>query len=320
MATALITGGCGFVGRHLTRFLLDKGLDVTIVDNLSNGKHPISWSTGKLEFLNEDCRVFFARDRRKFDYAFHLAAIIGGRTQIDGNPIYVANNINFDIAFFEWSLKQKPKIIFYPSSSAVYPIDLQTDEKRIILKEDDLVIKDKKIGFPDMTYGWAKMTGELLAHLVKTKSKDLNIKIARPFSGYGAGQDEDYPVTAIAKRIIAHQNPLEVWGPEYQGRDFIYISDVIEAIWTICNLPSDYRHDTFNIATGVVLTFNQIANEMASIEGYCPMITNLVNKPTGVLNRVGDKTRIFETGWRPTVSVRSGLELVLQWLKDGRTV
>src|SRR4026207_10400 len=108
---ALITGGCGFVGRNLTRRLLKDGYSLWIVDDCSIGKHCDEWlpgagdreeiatgfiryDGGRVHFLHADARDFFAGRLEHalpkapaFGDVFHLAAIIGGRAVIDGNPM-----------------------------------------------------------------------------------------------------------------------------------------------------------------------------------------------------------------------------------------
>ena len=81
--------------------------------------------------------------------------------------------------------------MLYPSSSAAYPIDLQTDEAAIALKETD--IDFAKNGEPDMTYGLVKIDWEYLAKIA-AKHYGVHITCIRPFSGYGEDQDLTYPI------------------------------------------------------------------------------------------------------------------------------
>ena len=178
MTLALVTGGCGFVGRHMVQKLLCLGYTVWIVDDLSTGLHPDRWIENKLlkdkrvNFILADVRDFF-RDRSsfgnspRFDYVIHLAAVVGGRSKIEGDPIAVAQDISIDAELFSWAVKASPKRILYASSSAAYPINLQTKRKALRLKEEYIQFGDS-LGQPDMTYGWSKLTGEYwLKSLIK---------------------------------------------------------------------------------------------------------------------------------------------------------
>ena len=146
----LITGDKGFVGRYFRTELTQLSHNITGVD-IKDGI---------------DCRDFFKKDKTQYDLVIHLAAIVGGRESIEGRPMAVADNLSIDSEFFQWCLETKPRKIVYFSSSAAYPVHLQTlqAEKffggRVRLKESD--IKFDTIGAPDMTYGWGKFMGCLL--------------------------------------------------------------------------------------------------------------------------------------------------------------
>ena len=97
------------------------------------------------------------------------------------------------------------------------------------LAESDIDFSGGKLGQPDMTYGWSKLTGEYLARIA-AEYYDLSVACVRPFSGYGEDQDLSYPIPAIAARAAGQETPFEVWGTGKQGRDFVHIEDCIEAM------------------------------------------------------------------------------------------
>ena len=181
MTTNLITGACGFVGKNMVWRLLETTKDqLIIIDNLSVGKHPDTWinltkthqSDNICIYSKDGLIVFFLLKKtletfrslrldgsyfkKKFNLnydklndVFHFAAIVGGRAKIDGDPMMVALDLAIDAEFFYWICNNKPERVLYPSSSAAYPIDLQTDDGAIALKESD--IDFSKMGEPDMT-------------------------------------------------------------------------------------------------------------------------------------------------------------------------
>ena len=102
------------------------------------------------------------------------------------------------------------------SSSASYPISLQTKNSYRPLKEEDINLY-KSIKLPDLTYGWAKLTCEYLAKIAFEKY-NLKSVCYRPFSGYGEDQDLSYPFPSICKRVIENKNSkiINVWGAGYQ--------------------------------------------------------------------------------------------------------
>ncbi|HMP32339.1 MAG TPA: NAD-dependent epimerase/dehydratase family protein, partial [Saprospiraceae bacterium] len=192
MKTHLVSGGCGFVGRNMVKRLYNTTNDqILFIDDLSVGTHPNTWlaqslqedSNGVQYFGNDKRLIFIQCDFREwvmqmakdpnyikikygldidqFADVFHFAAIVGGRAKIDGDPLLVARDLSIDAEFFFWITRQKPERVLYPSSSAAYPINLQTEGGAIALKESDINFND--MGQPDMTYGWTKLTGEFLA-------------------------------------------------------------------------------------------------------------------------------------------------------------
>lgn len=329
---ALITGGCGFVGRHLTRRLLQDGYRLLIIDDCSTGRHCDNWlpdadqrvqvtpdlieyQGGNVYLLHCDAKDFFSGKVRppviadeKFGDVFHFAAIVGGRLVIDGNPMAVAQDLALDSLFFNWVIQSDVQRVLYASSSAAYPIDLQGPDGAIALKESDIVFGGR-LGQPDMTYGWAKLTGEYLARIAHTHY-GIHTACVRPFSGYGEEQDLTYPVPSIALRAAKREDPLTVWGSGLQGRDFVHIDDCIEAMLRTLSAVND--GSAINIGSGILTNFLEVAALFAKLEGYSPEIRPLDGKPVGVHSRYADISRMSNLlNWKPGISLEEGFGRVL---------
>jgi UDP-glucose 4-epimerase len=335
----LVSGGCGFVGRNMVKRLA-KNPDnfVVFIDDLSVGTHPKNWfnlnlnekngncefygSNKNIVFINEDFRESlrllnkndgsFAKKynlpTEQFDKVFHFAAIVGGRSKIDGDPMMVALDLSIDAEFFYWICKTKQGNVLYPSSSAAYPVDLQTESNTLQLKESD--IDFTKMGQPDMTYGWSKLTGEYLAKIA-AEHYGAKITCIRPFSGYGEDQDLSYPIPAIARRAANKENPFEVWGSGKQGRDFVHIDDVLD-----CSLLA-MEHITdgsaINIGMGKLSSFLEIIEIFTDFAGYKPTIKPLLDKPVGVHSRFCNMDYVKERlGWEAKISLKEGLKRVYE--------
>jgi nucleoside-diphosphate-sugar epimerase len=337
--THLVTGGCGFVGRNMVKRLFNTTEDqVIFIDNLTVGTHPSEWLDAPLqssgenyEIYGDDKRLLFLKsDVRdiirsfiddetffentygmnvpKINDVFHFAAIVGGRAKIDGDPMAVALDLSIDAEMFDWVCTYKPDRFLYPSSSAAYPVDLQTESDAIALKESD--IDFDKIGKPDMTYGWSKLTGEYLAQIA-AEHYGVSVTCIRPFSGYGEDQDLSYPVPAIAARAAAKEDPFEVWGSGHQGRDFVHIDDVIDCIL----LAMDHITDgtAINIGMGKLTSFRDIIEVFCKFAGYEPEIKPLLDKPVGVHSRYCDMTFVKEKlGWEAKISIEEGMKRVYE--------
>ena len=340
----LVTGGCGFVGRHLIAKLQARHEHIFIVDDLSTGRHPKEWLSGysherkgqldvfvrggsTVRFAKGDAVGFFCRELggggilagEEIAEAYHLASIVGGRAVIDGDPLLVATDLAIDALFFRWVVKNKERVgrVLYASSSAAYPVDLQQTvglEGSIALRED-MISFHGNIGKPDMTYGWSKLTGEYLATLAAERY-GVHVACVRPFSGYGEDQDLTYPVPAIAYRAAGRENPMTVWGTGKQARDFVYIDDCIDAMFVIIEKISDGRG--INVGTGGLTNFIEVARTFARLEGYEAEVKPLVDAPVGVQSRYCDPSVINALGWRPSTSLEAGFSKVLEVARQRR--
>jgi len=338
MKIHLVSGGCGFVGRNMVKRLLKTTKDyVFMIDDLSIGRHPSEWLDGFVseplsdaELIGKEKRLIFwkgdfrnllfhlrenpryIQDKYKLDFerfsdVFHFAAIVGGRMKIEGDPMMVALDLSIDAEFFYWITQHKPERVLYPSSSAAYPVSLQTTTDAIALSEGDINFK-KNLGTPDMTYGWSKLTGEFLAQIA-ARHYNVPVVCIRPFSGYGEDQELSYPVPAIAARAAKKEDPFEVWGSGKQGRDFVHIDDVLDFIFVLLDNVKD--GSAYNIGSGQLTSFLELIDLFADIAEYKPKVKPLLDKPVGVHSRYANMKLVHDKfGWKPKISLREGMTRV----------
>jgi nucleoside-diphosphate-sugar epimerase len=338
MKIHLISGACGFVGRNMVKRLYRTTRDhLFMVDDLSIGTHPSNWMeysnsrmVKDLEVIGEDERIYFWKgdfrellfrlrlnpryiqetyglEFEKFSDLFHFAAIVGGRLKIEGDPMSVALDLSIDAEFFYWVCQHQPARVLYPSSSAAYPISLQSPSGAIALEESDIDFS-KNLGVPDMTYGWSKLTGEFLAQIA-AKHYSVPVVCIRPFSGYGEDQDLSYPVPAIAARAARREDPFEVWGSGRQGRDFVHIDDVLDLIFILMDKVSD--GSAYNVGSGTLTSFLELIGLFSKFAGYSPVIRPLLDKPVGVHSRYCDMSLVEKRfGWKPKISLEEGMKRV----------
>lgn len=323
MKKVLVTGGAGFVGRHLVKDLLSRNWHVTVVDSLVPGTGAISPNLGwplfeprdfdNFEFSYMDCRNFFIENKRvDFDYIFHLAAVVGGRLTIENNPLAVANDLAIDSDMWKWASDNKSLKVINFSSSAAYPVLSQKSTTEIVKLKESMISFNDKLGMPDLTYGWAKLTSEYLGVIAWQKYGIRNV-VYRPFSGYGPDQDLSYPFPSICRRAIDSQGKENffVWGSGLQSRDFIHIDDCIRGVMKTFNLIDD--GSALNLSTGIPTTFLDFAKIATNCLGYTPNISGDESKPTGVNSRVGDTTKQIEFGFRPEISFEEGVKKTLEY-------
>lgn len=324
MFKSLVTGGAGFVGRHLIHRLLERGDEVHCVDSVvpfTGGLPPELWpffnpmDHKNFHWYQKDCREFFRENRiGEFDYAFHLAAMVGGRQMIENNPLVVAEDLSIDSEYWSWAKKTRPIRTACFSSSAAYPIKYQRSEGYILLKEDMISFGDD-IGMPDMSYGWAKLTCEYLAKLAFEKH-GLKSCSYRPFSGYGEDQDDSYPFPSICKRALKNHGAAEltVWGSGRQMRDFIHIEDCITGV--LQTIDKIDNGDAVNLSTGIYTSFIDFAQLAANACGYSPIVSGTSNTPEGVFARGGDTEKQRLYNFSPTINFAGGVKKAIEYYES----
>ena len=197
-----------------------------------------------------------------------------------------------------WALRTRPGHIAYFSSSAAYPTYLQRLEYQQRLKEWDINLEH--IRNPDLTYGWAKLSGEMLANYARAEG--LKVSVLRPFSGYGTDQSLDYPFPSFIKRGKEKATPFDVWGRGTQVRDFIHIEDVVRATFEAItnNVPVS------NLCTGRATSFIELAEMVMLQAGYLAEIRTNPKAPVGVAYRVGDPAKMLQF-YTPKISLEEGI-------------
>lgn len=319
---ALVTGGCGFVGRRFVKRLLADGFRVSVVDDLSTGRPPAEWpdpvrlateERRRVSIEIRDIRDWLQEESPAFDLVVHLAAVVGGRLKIEADPLAVATDLAIDATLFNWLVSApppRPKLLYF-SSSAAYPIGLQGRDRNTRLSEDLIDFSDG-LGVPDMTYGWSKLTGEFLASHA-SESYGLDVVVYRPFSGYGEDQDFSYPFPSVVRRVGRREDPVVVWGSGEQSRDFIYIADVVNAVFA--SMEALRSGEALNLATGRSVSFFQLAQQACHVVGHAADVVNDPRRPEGVFARVGNPDRMLRH-YRPRTSLEQGIEIVHRYQRD----
>lgn len=296
MKTALVTGDAGFIGRHIRARLEHDGWDVTRCDVVRG----------------EDCRRLFSTDR-SFNLVVHCAAVVGGRATIENSPLQVAVDFAIDSDFFRYVHRTSPDRAVYFSSSAVYPIMLQTAQwvrdapQDYRLREDWLQLNEDRFTMeqPDAIYGWVKLVGEKLARIANDNG--AKIHVFRPFSGYGADQDPAYPFPALLQRTQKRADPFIIWGSGEQIRDWVHVNDVVNAVMAVLD-EEPASVGPLNICNGRGTSFRQLARTMInSVGGYIPEIVTLPDAPSGVMHRVGNPLKL-QRYYIPKISIEEGVE------------
>jgi UDP-glucose 4-epimerase len=269
MRVALVTGSAGFIGSHVTAALGAAG-----------------WTVACLPAGADD---FFRRDGEVGggvpDLVVHCAAVVGGRKVIDWTPIEHAANLETDAALFRWAVRARPGRVIYFSSSCAYPVELGQYGR--VLAEHDIDLDWPRR--PDGLYGWAKLTGELLA--VTAAGAGVPVTVVRPFSVYGPRMNPGFAVTGFAAQAARKADPLVIWGSADQVRDYIHVADVAAAVVTIAE---EGIAGPVNLGTGTGTSLRRLAQMITRLAGYQPEIKADPGLPAGVPSLVAARGRLHE--------------------------
>ena len=247
----LVTGGAGFIGKHLVNYLLDKGNVITIFDNFSNSEENSMgyFIKNGVKVINGDIRKFeeILKETENQDILIHLAAKISVSESILNPSETFEVNVDGTKNVLEACKRSNIKKVIIASSAAVYGESVP----KIKLKENTKTN-------PISPYGKSKLVMEQ-----EIRKNNINCIILRFFNIFGIGQTSEY-AGVITKFIemISTNKPLEIFGDGMQTRDFVSINDVVESIY---DAIKNGKNGTYNIASGKAITINELAEFMISL-------------------------------------------------------
>ena len=283
----LVTGGAGFIGKHLVKYLLDKGNTITIFDNFSNSEEKSldHFIKDGVKVVNGDIRNFeeILKETKNQEILIHLAAKISVNESIINPSETFEVNVNGTKNVLEACKRNKIKKIIIASSSAVYGESLS----KIKLNETSKTE-------PISPYGESKLKMEQEIR----KSKDADYVILRFFNIFGIGQSLEY-AGVITKFIemISLNKPLQIFGDGMQTRDFVSINDVVESIYDAIKFG---KNKTYNIGSGKATTINELAKFIISLSKKNLEIQHNADKTGDIRFSEADITLAKnEIGYRP---------------------
>ena len=251
----MVTGGAGFIGKHLVAKLLRDQHQIIIFDNFSSS------SKNDITYLLEDGVSLVTGDILDYDlllksmsscdFVIHLAAQTSVSQSIADPKTTADIIVDGTVNVLKSCVKTNVKNIIFSSSAAVYGNSL------------DALISEKSHLNPLSSYGASKLVAE---YNLQTFSKlfDLNSISLRLFNVYGNGQSSEAGVVRKFLKNISKDVPLKIFGDGMQTRDFVHISDVIEAFYCAIRNIEAKRGEVYNIGSGSATSINELASLLIS--------------------------------------------------------
>ena len=293
----VVTGGAGFIGSHITKKLIERGDIVTVVDNMNTGKEKNLESVrDKINFVKGDILDMDLLDgiTKDADGVFHQAALASVQDSFDEPDKYHNVNVNGTENILKLSKKHGFKVV-YASSSSVYGNPI-----RIPIKESD----DKN---PINPYAETKLKKEELA--IKYSKMGVNVIGLRYFNVFGKGQSKEYAgVLKLFLERIRDKLPPKINGDGTQFRDFVHVSDVVNA--NLMSMDSDITHEFFNVGTNTTITIIDLAKTIIEYSGlniepiFGPALDGDVHQTKANIDLIKKKI-----GWEPSI-------MLVDWIKD----
>lgn len=311
MATYLVTGAAGFIGSALVRELLDRGIRVRAVDNFKTGKpENLNGLWEDIEFDELDVNDFDRLVKRcaGVDCILHQAAIpsvpksvadplTSHRANIDGT-------INTLLAAREANVRR----FVYAASSSAYG-DTPTLPKREEMKPN-----------PISPYAVQKLAGELYTSVFH-RVYGMETVALRYFNVFGPRQDANSQYAGVLAKFITlmlQGKQPSIYGDGEQSRDYTYVDNVVRANMLASQASGDLiAGRTFNIATGVRFTLNEVFAMLKDVTGYS-------GEPRYDADRIGDVKHSLADiagareafGYAPIVDFKEGLRRTVAWYRE----
>ncbi len=256
---ALVTGGAGFIGSHLTDRLLQAGWTVRVLDNLSTGKKTnLPDRHSGLDFIEGDIRDrdAVARATEGADAVVHLAAVASVQASVDDPRGTHESNFDGTLNLLEAARRNGVKRFLYASSAAVYG-----DTTELPVSEDTVLR-------PLTPYAADKLAGEHYLGFY-ARQYGLNTTAFRFFNIYGPRQDPSSPysgVISIFSDRLRAAKPVTIFGDGKQTRDFVYVGDLADLL-ALSLTRQDLAGEVMNVGRGVESSLLDLLAELERLSG-----------------------------------------------------
>ena len=309
MSLFLVTGGGGFIGSNMVRFLLEKGAKVRVLDNFETGRHEnLEEILDGIELIEGDIRdeAAVAESVAGADAVLHLAALGSVPRSIEDPSTTHDVNVGGIFNMLKASCDAKVKRFVFASSSSIYGDDATLPQT------EDLPLA------PISPYGASKAIGELYCRAFY-KSYGLETACLRYFNVFGPRQDPNSQYAAAIPLFVSAllgDKPPTIFGDGEQSRGFTYIENVMEANWLALTVEKT-SGQAMNISTASSVTVNTVVKTIAELLGkdiepiYAPV------RPGDIKHSFADVSWAKKLiGYEPKISFDEGIRRAINWYKE----
>ena len=312
----LVTGCAGFIGSHVSEFLLKRGDIVMGIDNI-NDYYSIDTKMNNINILKKYKNFTFKKDdicttsiisEWKPERICHLASMAGVRYSLQNPLLYDKVNIGGFIHILEECVKNNVKHIVYASSSSVYGLN-----KKIPFSESDI------INTCNSPYACSKMAMELYAKTYNQLYDISNIGL-RFFTVYGPrGRPDMAPYKFL--KAIKNGKKFDKYGDGSTSRDYTYIDDIVSGIISAIDNKNNIKCEIYNLGNSTPVTLNEFIST-------CETVTKKFAKYNQFDQQLGDVPHTYadiskakkDLQYNPLTSLTTGLKKLSDYLDTINTV
>lgn len=293
----IVTGGAGFIGSHLVDYLVNKKHKVIVIDNFSTGlKDNLKLSQSKIKIINKDISLNQNLNKifKGVDYVFHLAGLADIVPSIEKPNSYFQSNVVGTFNILEACRLNKIKKIVYAASASCYglPKVFPTQESSKI-----------DVKYP---YAFTKWQGEeIVKHWYEIYK--LPYVSMRFFNVYGPRSRTTGAYGAVFGVFLAQKlanKPLTIVGSGRQTRDFIYVSDVVKALYKAAF--SKVKGKIYNLGGGKEVSVNKIASFISKKRISIPKRPGEPDRSLSDIKKIRKELK-----WKPLVNIEDGVKNLL---------
>jgi UDP-glucuronate 4-epimerase len=314
--SVLVTGGAGFIGSHLVRALLDRGDEISIVDNF-DPFYPERLKRRALEPLTKDGARLFESDIRdqaamheafaqaKPDVVVHLAGLAGVRPSLERPAAYMDVNVRGTACVLEAARSAGSRRFVLGSSSSVYGAHAASPFR-----------ETARTDAPESPYAASKVASEVLARTFHNLYQ-IEIAALRFFTVYGPRQRPDLAIHKFSRRMLKGE-PLPFFGDGSSRRDYTWVDDIVQGVLAACDVPLQW--DILNLGGAQTTSLAELVRLLEESLGVKAILDLKPAQPGDVPLTCAEVSHAGEVlGYAPSTAIRDGLRKFAQWVQgDGR--
>lgn len=311
-----VTGGAGFIGKHLVESLACRGYRVRAIDLESRLQH--RQTSAAVELVPADLRLESEASAAisGIDVCIALAARSAGLGYFNRHPATMLHdNTQITASSFSALLKHRVKRVIYISSSCLF------DPSPAHVATESLLSRTPP---PEPGYPFSKLIGEAYCRAFASEF-GMSYTIVRPFNVYGPGElpgtewGDAHVIPDLVAKILSGIRPIPIFGSGYQTRSFTYVTDVVSGIIRALEFADAAHNEDFNLGTPEEVSIETLLRLLWELTGNPdkPFVEHLRPFPVDTARRAVDISKASRLlRWKPEISLSDGLARYIAWYRS----